>query len=187
MKVYLYDDKGAYTEDYTCQANPLVADAFIIPISSLSIAPVFSQGLWPVAVNSAWTYVEDHLGETVYSTTDGYPEVWEELGGLPSDVTTKPRPNSNYLWDGADWVFSIDLWRQSANCTAYQFRAALNELSKRQQVETAVTDSTSQDLKDAWEYGTTYDRLSPYVLDMQAALGSTDDEVDAIFELAVTK
>lgn len=79
------------------------------------------------------------------------------------------------------------MWRQSANCTAYQFRAALNELGKRQQVETAVTDSTSQDLKDAWEYGTIYDRLSPYVLDMQAALGSTDDEVDAIFELAVTK
>ena len=153
----------------------------------MTVAPTVQAGFWPVVVDGAWTYEEDHRGEIVYSTTTGFPQEWTELGPLSGDVTLIPKPDANYEWNGTEWVFSIDLWREHLTCTAYQFRAALNELGKRQAVESAVAASTSQDLKDAWEYGTTYERLSPYVLDMQAALGSTDAEVDAIFELAVTK
>lgn len=187
MKVYLFDVNGLYTTDYVCQENPLEPGQYIVPNECIKTAPDLQEGFWPVVVNNQWTYVEDHREQIVYSTDTGFPQEWTELGQLPSTVTLEPRPDSDYVWNGATWVFSIDLWRQALTCTAYQFRAALNQLGKRQEVESTVAASASQDLKDAWEYGTTYERLSPYVLDMQSALGSTDAEVDAIFELARTK
>jgi hypothetical protein len=187
MIVYLFDENGLYTSKYICQESPLEPGQYIVPNECMTIAPNMQSGFWPVVVDGEWTYKEDHRGEIVYSTSTGTPQEWTELGLLPVTVTECPRPNQDYLWDGTAWVFNIELWREHCTCTAYQFRAALNELGKRQEVESAVVASTSQDLKDAWEYGTTYKRLSPYVLDMQAALGSTDAEVDTIFELAVTK
>lgn len=186
MRVYLFDADGLYTTFYDCQENPLELGQYIVPNECVKTAPNLQEGFWPVAVDSAWMYVEDNRG-IVYSTVDGSAEEWTELGPLPSTVTLEPRPDRDYVWNGTTWVFNIELWREYCTCTAYQFRAALNELGKRQEVESTVAASTSQDLKDAWEYGTTYERLSPYVLDMQAALGSTDAEVDAIFELARTK
>jgi hypothetical protein len=187
MIVYLFDENGLYTSKYICQESPLEPGEYIIPTASLFDAPDIKSGFCPLAINGAWVNEEDHRGKIVYLTATGLPQEWTELGPLPVTVTEYPRPNQDYLWDGTAWVFNIELWREHCTCTAYQFRAALNELGKRQEVESTVVASASQDLKDAWEYGTTYERLSPYVLDMQAALGSTDAEVDAIFELAVTK
>ena len=67
--------------------------------------------------------------------------------------------------------------------TPWQIRKALNQLGLRSAVEAAVAASTDQDLKDGWAVATEFNRLSPFVIDIGAALGKTDAELDALFTL----
>lgn len=66
--------------------------------------------------------------------------------------------------------------------TPWQMRKALNQLGLREQVETAVA-AGNQDVKDAWEFATSFVRTDPLVVAMQSVLGKTDAEVDALFML----
>lgn len=68
--------------------------------------------------------------------------------------------------------------------TPWQFRKALNQTGLRQQVEEAVATSTDQNLKDGWEFATTFVRNDPLVVTMGQALGKTEAELDSLFELA---
>lgn len=67
----------------------------------------------------------------------------------------------------------------------WQIRKALNQLGLRQAVETAVA-SAAQDIKDGWEFATTFNRADPLVVAMGQALGKNDAELDALFLLAAT-
>ena len=69
--------------------------------------------------------------------------------------------------------------------TPWQIRKALNQLGLREQVETAVA-AGNQDVKDAWEFATEFVRTDPLVAVIQAVLGKTDEEVDALFILGST-
>lgn len=70
--------------------------------------------------------------------------------------------------------------------TARQFRLALNALNLRSDVDAAVA-AADQDTKDSWEYSTEIQRSHPMVAAIAAALNKTDEEVDAVFDLAKTK
>ena len=69
--------------------------------------------------------------------------------------------------------------------TPWQMRKALNQLGLREQVETAVA-AGNQDVKDAWEFATSFVRTDPLVVAMQSVLGKTDAEVDALFMLGAS-
>lgn len=69
--------------------------------------------------------------------------------------------------------------------TPWQMRKALNQLGMREQVETAVA-AGNQDVKDAWEFATSFVRTNPLVVAMQSVLGKTDAEVDALFMLGAS-
>lgn len=64
--------------------------------------------------------------------------------------------------------------------TPYQARVALSNAGLRTQTETAISNS-DQSVRDAWEYGTTVERDSPFILGISTILGLTDAEVDALF------
>ena len=68
--------------------------------------------------------------------------------------------------------------------TKYKFRLALNKLGLRAAVETAVAASTNQDIKDAWVYADEFRSDDPLVLQLGLALGKTEAEIRAVFELA---
>lgn len=70
--------------------------------------------------------------------------------------------------------------------TPWQIRKALNQLGLREVVESAVAASSDQDLKDGWAVATEFNRLSPLVINMGAALGKTDAELDALFTLGAS-
>ena len=42
------------------------------------------------------------------------------------------------------------------------------------------------EVSEAWEYATSFDRLDPFIVAAGPGLGKTDEEVDQIFQLAVT-
>ena len=69
--------------------------------------------------------------------------------------------------------------------TPWQIRKALNATGLRESVESAVAaaDTTT---KDAWQYATSFVRTEPLLDGMAKAMGKTDAEIDALFELAET-
>lgn len=67
--------------------------------------------------------------------------------------------------------------------TARQIRLAMNALGIRAQVEAAVA-AADQNTRDEWEYATEIRRDWPAFVAMAAALGKTDAEIDALFNLA---
>lgn len=61
-----------------------------------------------------------------------------------------------------------------------QIRQSLNHFNLRTQVE-AVVASGDQDLKDWWEFATSFDREHPLVLDMSNVLNITNEQLDEIW------
>jgi len=70
--------------------------------------------------------------------------------------------------------------------TPRQIRMALTQAGLRNQVESAVTASTDQTLKDWWGYSETFQRNHPMVLTMATGLGQTPAQIDALWKLGAT-
>ena len=60
------------------------------------------------ARNPLCVQIEDHRGETVYSTETGGKVEIKELGALPADVTEQPRPDQYHTWNGKAWAMTED-------------------------------------------------------------------------------
>ena len=66
-----------------------------------------------------------------------------------------------------------------------QIRMALTRTGLRQLVETAVA-AGDQDLRDWWEFSTTFERGNAQVEVMASALGVSPEQVDQLWALAAT-
>lgn len=75
--------------------------------------------------------------------------------------------------------------RQGMQCGALQFRKALRAFGKMDAVK-AYVEQADEETQEAWEYATSFTRLDPFITVGMAALGVSDEEVDAVFELAIT-
>jgi len=71
-------------------------------------------------------------------------------------------------------------------CTPFQIRAALTQQGLRAQVEAAVSASTDQTIKDAWQYAQQFVENDTFITQMAAALGKSPADIHALFQLAVT-
>jgi hypothetical protein len=72
------------------------------------------------------------------------------------------------------------------NCSAWQFRKALNVLGLRDIVEAAVAASNDITVKDGWQYAAYIYRNDPFIVQFGYALGKTDKYLDDLFTLALT-
>jgi hypothetical protein len=70
-----------------------------------------------------------------------------------------------------------------ASVSPRQIRQALTRAGLRVSVETAVA-AGDQDLKDWWEFATEFQRNNQHVVDMGAALGVSELQLDDLFTLA---
>lgn len=101
--------------------------------------------------------------------------------------------------DDADYVAYIE-WVNAGNepavgatevnekvyaVTPRQLRLALTATGLRAAVEAAVAGG-DQNTKDTWEFSTECLRDNPLLVQMGAALGKTEAELDALFALAAT-
>ena len=94
---------------------------------------------------------------------------------------------SGCFWREDHWeiVFSGPAPKPITTVSPWQIRKALNTMSLRDAVESAVLAS-DQTTKDAWQYATEFVRTDPLVSALGYTLGKTDEELDALFELAAT-
>ena len=79
--------------------------------------------------------------------------------------------------------------REGMVVTMRQARLALSQAGKLTLVDYAIAamdepDKTTVSIE--WEYGSTVERVSPWIDTMATALGMTGEEMDALFELAAT-
>jgi hypothetical protein len=87
------------------------------------------------------------------------------------------------IMTGSDYVAPI---QTGISVSAWQLRKALNQLGLRAAVESAVTVSTNQDLKDGWAYAGTFNSEDPLVVTMGTALSQTPANMYSLFDLAST-
>ena len=100
---------------------------------------------------------------------------------------TRQKPSWETLVATAEGFAAADLlaMRQGMVCGALQFRKALRQLGKIDAVK-AYVETADEETQEAWEYATEFRRLDPFIVQGMAALGVSDEDVDAVFELAVT-
>jgi hypothetical protein len=70
-------------------------------------------------------------------------------------------------------------------CSPRQIRLAMTQQGVRQACEDWVS-AQSQNVKDNWEYATVIDENNPLIAACMSALGKTQADVAALFDLAVT-
>ncbi len=72
------------------------------------------------------------------------------------------------------------------SCSPWQIRKALNAAGLRAGVESAISASTDQVLKDGWEFATEFKSDDPFVLQMGSALGKSSAETAALIQMAAS-
>ena len=75
--------------------------------------------------------------------------------------------------------------RQGMVCGPLQLRRVLRQTGDYAAVVAAL-EQADEETQEAWEYASEVRRLDPMIESMRQAMGRTPEEVDAIFELAVT-
>lgn len=99
-----------FTREYVGQsladADPLEPENWLIPAHAYldqPPAPVSGQAVVRSEGGAAWQLVADYRG-TVYDTTTGNPQQYEDLGDLPGNLTAEPRPSPFHEWVMGGWV-----------------------------------------------------------------------------------
>lgn len=161
--------------------------------STLIAPPSATDGhvaVFDVKTNS-WTIVEDHRGKTIFNTATKEPYFVDYLGPI-KDGYTLLEPEFNYLqWSVDSWV---DMRTDAEKRTAYL--ASFPDLTKRQ-FNLYLYDSGLKDEVDAllsanprakveFDSTDTVVRTSPTVEAMIALLGWTDEQVNTMWEQALT-
>ena len=104
ITVYNYD---GVTREYIGLAVEYLPVGVGVPAHSCVDAPGSKKDGFAIRRNAdstGWEYVEDHRGETVYSTTTGEPVTVSRLGEYPKGTTTKAPDTPYDKWDGEKWV-----------------------------------------------------------------------------------
>jgi len=80
-------------------------------------------------------------------------------------------------------------WRANTQCSMRQARLALAGAGLLSAVDTAIAglpEEARNVVSIEWEYASVVDRDSPWMGDMAAALGMTDEQLDDLFKIALT-
>lgn len=101
----------------------------------------------------------------------------------PLDMEVPQRPNAADTWDGAAWQPAPA--PVPASVTPLQARRALLAAGKLAAVEAAVS-AADQATQLAWQYAASFERASPFVASLAAAISLTDAQVDDLFRSAAT-
>lgn len=79
---------------------------------------------------------------------------------------------------------TIEEQRAAMSCAAWQFKRALTALGLRAMVEAEIA-AADLDTQDMWQ-APIFRRLNPRIVAMAVSLGQSDDDLDALFDLALT-
>lgn len=108
-------------------------DAYIPPHTGLPanctdiVPPEIPEGFTAMfdTADNSWRLVEDHRGETVYSTETGDAVPISELGELPENATFIAPDGEYQRWDGSQWVTDEEAKRDALINQAAEKKAGL--------------------------------------------------------------
>ncbi|QLO47191.1 tail fiber assembly protein [Enterobacter cloacae] len=125
IKVYNYD---GVTREYLSSMVEYLAVGVGIPANSCTDAPGESKDDFAIcrtADSTAWEYVADHRGETVYSTETGEAVAITVPGDYPEGTTTQAPVTEYDTWNGSEWVTDTEAQHTAEVVAAEQQKAAL--------------------------------------------------------------
>lgn len=108
-KVCQLNEQGVYIGQTYADLSPEEAEngVYLIPSGCVEVAPPKDKkGFIAKWTNDNWEYIENHVGETVYSVTTKESLVISDFGAIPEGYTTIPPESDLYEWDGKAWVIS---------------------------------------------------------------------------------
>ncbi|ELQ3973074.1 tail fiber assembly protein [Escherichia coli] len=108
VTVYNYDGE---TREYLSSSVEYLAVGVGIPANSCIDAPGEDKDGFAIcrtADFTAWAYVPDHRGETIYSTKTGEALVVSLPGNYPKETTTLAPATPYDTWNGSGWVTNTD-------------------------------------------------------------------------------
>ena len=125
ITVFNYDGE---TREYLSSSVEYLAVGVGIPANSCTYAPGESKEDFSICRSAdftAWEYVADHRGETVYSTETGEAVIISAPGDYPDDTTTLAPPTPYDTWNGSEWVTDTKAQHAADVEAAEQQKAAL--------------------------------------------------------------
>lgn len=106
-KVCQLDDQGIYVGQTDADLSPEERDngIYLMPADCVDTAPPEDKkGFVAKWTGDNWDYLENHIGETVYSTETKEPKEIGELGAIPQGYTSMKLESEHEEWDGKAWV-----------------------------------------------------------------------------------
>ena len=106
-KVCQLDEQGIYVGQTDADLSPEEAEngVYLMPAGCVDTAPPEDKkGFVAKWTGDNWDYLENHIGETVYSTETKEPKEIGELGAIPQGYTSTKPESEHEEWDGKAWV-----------------------------------------------------------------------------------
>lgn len=125
ITVFNYDGE---TREYLSSSVEYLAVGVGLPANSCTDAPGESKedfAICRTADLTAWEYVADHRGETVYSTETGEAVAITVPGDYPEGTTTQAPVTEYDTWNGSEWVTDTEAQHTAEVAAAEQQKAAL--------------------------------------------------------------
>lgn len=125
VTVFNYD---GVTREYLSSSVEYLAIGVGLPANSCTDAPGESKDDFAIcrtADLTAWEYVADHRGETVYSTETGEAVAITVPGDYPEGTTTQAPVTEYDTWNGSEWVTDTEAQHMADVEAAEQQKAAL--------------------------------------------------------------
>ncbi|WP_407363744.1 tail fiber assembly protein [Enterobacter asburiae] len=125
ITVFNYDGE---TREYLSTSVEYLAVGVGLPANSCTDEPGESKedfAICRTADFTAWEYVADHRGETVYSTDTGESVIISLPGDYPDGTTTLAPATPYDTWNGSEWVTDNEAQHKADVEAAEQQKAAL--------------------------------------------------------------
>lgn len=125
ITVYNYDGE---TREYLSSSVEYLAVGVGLPANACTDAPGESKegfAICRTADFTAWEYVADHRGETVYSNETGDAMMVSLPGDYPEGTTTLAPSTPYDTWNGSEWVTDTEAQQAADVEAAEQQKAAL--------------------------------------------------------------
>lgn len=125
ITVFNYD---GVTREYLSTSVEYLAVGVGLPANSCTDEPGESKedfAICRTADFTAWEYVADHRGETVYSTDTGESVIISAPGDYPEGTTTLVPSTPYDTWNGSEWVTDNEAQHKADVEAAEQQKAAL--------------------------------------------------------------
>jgi len=125
ITVYNYDGE---TREYLSSSVEYLDVGVGIPANSCTDAPSESKegfAICRTADFTAWEYLADHRGETVYSTETGEAVAITVPGDYPENTTTLEPATPYDTWNGSEWATDTEAQHAADVEAAEQQKAAL--------------------------------------------------------------